>query len=336
MCRERDAFRSSLLALVVLVGAGANANGAEEATAARPDPGGKATRVQVGVYVVDVVEIDDARRTFTADAYVILRWKDARLAKPGASRRALPLSAVWHPGALVFNQRNVTRTLPEVVGVDEGGNVECRQRYQGTFSIHLDLRKFPLDEQTLRVHFVTPGLSPAEIELVADERGGRAGEFSILDWAIGEPTTQADPLIAPDGNQVAGISVTLSARRQAKTYVYSFIIPLTFIVAMSWAPFWMAPENLAPRQGIAVTSMLTVIAYRFVLTAQLPRVAYLTRFDYLLLGCTTLVFLVLVEVVVAHRLMASGQGERARKMDVCARGVFPATFVALVAIASNL
>lgn len=118
--------------------------------------------------------------------------------------------------------------------------------------------------------------------------------FSILDGTIAAPVSRAEPLVTPDGRELAAFTRELAARRQAMAYVYQFVIPLTFIVCMSWAAFWMAPENLAPRQGIAVTSMLTVIAYRFVLANQLPRVAYLTRFDYLLLGCTTLVFLVLV------------------------------------------
>src|SRR5207302_5901628 len=96
----------------------------------------------------------------------------------------------------------------------------------------------------------------------------------------------------------------------------------------------MAPEQLGPRQGIAVTSMLTIIAYRFILANQLPKVAYLTRFDYLLLGCTTLVFLALVEVVAAHRLLTQGYSEGTRKLDVLSRGIFPAVFLILLLGAS--
>ena len=119
-------------------------------------------------------------------------------------------------------------------------------------------------------------------------------------------------------------------RRLTGAYIYQFGIPLTFIVCMSWAAFWMAPDQLGPRQGIAVTSMLTVIAYRFVLASQLPRVAYLTRLDYLLLGCTTLVFLVLVEVIISHLLISKGHPKRARRLDVVSRGGFPALFLILV------
>jgi hypothetical protein len=335
MFTDRIVLQSGLLALAVLTGAPhARAVAAEnqpaEAVLMRPDPEGRATRVVVGAYVVDVAEIDDARRTFTADLYVLLRWNDRRLASPKSPRRVLPLNTVWHPGVLILNRRNVNRLLPDVVRVGPEGNVEYQQRFQGTFSVPLDLRNFPLDEQALAVRFVSPGLSPAQLELVPDERGGRVHEFSILDWAVGAPTCYADAFVTPDGSEIAGITCTLPARRRTGAYVYQFVIPLTFIVCMSWAPFWMAPEQLGPRQGIAVTSMLTIIAYRFVLASQLPRVAYLTRLDYLLLGCTTLVFLVLVEVVASHLLMTRGRPESARRLDVRSRAVFPALFLVLV------
>jgi len=59
-------------------------------------------------------------------------------------------------------------------------------------------------------------------------------------------------------------------------------------------------------------------------------VAYLTRFDYLILGCTTLVFLVLVEVVAAHARLTRGHPERARRLDVGSRAIFPALFLMLL------
>jgi hypothetical protein len=332
---DRSILQSGLLALAILAGttdtlAVAAGNGPVESAGLRPDPEGRATRVSIGTYVVDVAEIDDAKRTFTADVYVLLRWKDPRLAGPAASRRSLPLTSVWHPGLLILNQRSVNRVLPEVVTVDQQGNVEYRQRFQGAFSVSLNLRNFPLDEQILTARFVSPGQSPAQLELVPDERSGRTQAFSILDWTVDPPTSRTDPLVTPEGKELAGFTYALTARRRAGAYVFQFVIPLTFIVCMSWAPFWMATDQLGPRQGIAVTSMLTIIAYRFILANQLPRVAYLTRFDYLMLGCTTLVFLVLVEVVAAHGRMSRGHPERARRLDVGSRAVFPALFLILI------
>ena len=308
----------------------AGRTGPEEAAAVRPDADGKATRVSVRTFVVDVSDIDDAKHTFTADIYVLLNWKDARLASSQTTLRNLPLASVWHPPLLILNQRSVNRLLPETVRVNGQGNVEYQQRFEGTFSVPLNLRSFPRDEQTLALRIVSPGLSPTELELIPEARGGRTVEFSILDWSVGQPTSRLATVSAPDGTAMAGFTCELVADRLAGAYVYQFVIPLSFIVAMSWAAFWMAPDQLGPRHGIAVTSMLTIIAYRFVLAGQLPRVAYLTRFDYLLLGCTTLVFLVLAEVVIVHVQLAKGRLERAYRLDVIARGVFPAMFLLLI------
>jgi hypothetical protein len=238
------------------------------------------------------------------------------------------LAKVWHPDLQIVNRRTLERLLPEIVSVDRLGNVAYAQRFQGAFAVPLNLRYFPMDDQVLALRIVSPGNSPAEIELVPAEHSGRAQQFTIMEWTIGPPKCHADPLPTPAGRELAGFQCTMNAHRLTGAYIYQFIIPLTFIVCMSWAPFWMSPEQLGPRQGIAVTSILTIIAYRFTLASQLPRVAYLTRFDYLLLGCTTLVFLVLVQVVTVHAMLTRAHPERARKLDLWSRGVFPALFVA--------
>jgi Neurotransmitter-gated ion-channel ligand binding domain/Neurotransmitter-gated ion-channel transmembrane region len=334
MIRLKNTFQFGLLALAFLTGiadaagvAAASEPGASPAT--RPDPEGQATRVSLGIFVVDISEIDDAKQTFNADLYVTLQWKDPRLASPEARRR-MPLANVWHPGFQFINRRNLDHLLPEVVSIDQQGHVEYAQRFQGTFAVHLNLRKFPLDNQELALWIVSPGNSSKEIEVICDERSGRAQEFSITDWAIGSPMGHMDALVTPAGRELAGFKCTLAARRLPGAYIYQFVIPLTFIVCMSWAPFWMSPDQFGPRQGIAVTSILTIIAYRFVLVNQLPRVPYLTRLDYLMLGCTTLVFLVLVQLVTTNAMMTKAHPERARKLDVWARCVFPALFLILV------
>lgn len=334
MIRSHNSLQAGLLALALLSGITDAPGVAAEAeprlsAATRPDPEGQATRVSLGVFFVDISEIEDAKQTFKAEIYVMLRWKDPRLASAVALRR-MPLANVWQPALQIINRRSLDPVLPEVVQVDRDGNVRYDQRFQGTLAVPLDLRKFPMDDQVLALSIVSPGNSPAEIELVPDERCGRAQKFSITDWEIGPLTCSADPLPTPAGGNLAGFQCTMKAHRLAGAYVYEFVIPLIFIVCMSWACFWMSPQELGPRQGIAVTAILTIIAYRFVLVNQLPKVPYLTRFDYLLLGSTTLVFLVLVQVVAAHALLTSAHPERSRKLDLWARGIFPALFLILV------
>jgi len=334
MIRFQNGLQIGLLALALQAGivdapGVAVADEPKASAAIRPDPEGQATRVLIGVFVVDISEIDDAKQTFKADIYVMLRWKDPRQASSEV-RRNKPLADVWHPPLLIVNRRNIDHLLPEIVSVDQSGNVSYEQRFQGTFAVPLDLHDFPMDDQVIAFRIVSPGHTPAEIQLVTDECSGRAQQFTIMDWTISPPKCETDPLPTPDGGELAGFQCTMKAHRLTGSYIIEFIIPLTFIVCMSWAPFWMSPQELGPRQGIAVTAILTVIAYRFVLANQLPRVPYPTRFDYLLLGCTALVFLGLVQVVMSHALLTKQKPGEARKLDLWSRGVFPVLYLALI------
>jgi len=115
-------------------------------------------------------------------------------------------------------------------------------------------------------------------------------------------------------------------------YVWKIIFPLVLIVFMSWTVFWINPENAGAQIGLATSSMLTLIAYRFILGNLLPRVSYLTELDYFTLGATILVFLALVEVVLTSGLAQAGKHEAARRIDVGARVMFPVSFALLVLV----
>ena len=79
--------------------------------------------------------------------------------------------------------------------------------------------------------------------------------------------------------------------------------------------------------------MLTLIAYRFAIDSQLPRLPYMTRLDAFILTSTILVFFSLIEVLVTTILDNNQQTERAKKIDRYCRVIFPVIFaVASIAI----
>jgi hypothetical protein len=72
--------------------------------------------------------------------------------------------------------------------------------------------------------------------------------------------------------------------------------------------------------------VLTLIAYRFLLGAIVPRISYLTRLDIFILGATILVFLGLVEIVISGNLTARGSDRAGRHLDRGSRLFFPVAF----------
>jgi hypothetical protein len=104
------------------------------------------------------------------------------------------------------------------------------------------------------------------------------------------------------------------------------------IIAMSWVVFWIDPKYIAPRLSVAVTSMLTLIAYRFLLDGILPRLAYLTRMDYFLIGSTLLVFVTVLEVAVTTRAEDRGHHRRAQRINLHSRWLIPSMYLVLLGV----
>ena len=326
-------LQATILTLVTL----GTAHGAEQndITATRPHPKGQPTTVRVGIYVFDITSVDDVDETFTADVIVHLRWEDPRLATDVGEPHTFDLADVWHPRIQIANERRAFRKFAEQVDVTPDGGVTYRQRFSGTFVVPLDLRDFPVDEQVLPVRLVFPDYSEEELQLEIDsETTGRSPLFHIPDWTIEDGQSHVDPLAFTPGLSRASILYEMKARRHVWYYALKVVLPLVFIVCMSWAAFWIDPENAGSQIGVATSSMLTLIAYRFMLGDLLPKVAYMTRLDYFILASTILVFITLIEVLITSALVRAKRGSVARKWDRWCRWLFPAAFLLLFAVLS--
>ncbi|MBW8016985.1 MAG: hypothetical protein FVQ82_12435 [Planctomycetes bacterium] len=301
----------------------------------RPSIEGEPTEVSFFIFILDIDDINGAEQNFIANIAIRLQWKDERLAKDTKSIRMIPLKEVWNPRILLTNRQTLTRTsLPKVVEVDPDGTVNYRQRYVGPLSQPLRLSQFPFDRHDFRVQFVAVGFKSKDLKFIPGklkEFGFVGGEISKNlsqpDWDIEKYSANSRPYEPIPGFKLAGFDFEFTAKRHIQYYVWQVLIPLVFIVTMSWGAFWIDPEHAGAQIGVATSSMLTLIAYRFMLGDLLPRLPYMTRMDFFTLAGTALVFLAFVEVVTTTILVYKKKGQLARKIDVCARVVFPVVYI---------
>jgi len=309
-----------------------------ELKAQRPDEWKGPTQVHFLVFVVDIDKIDAAEQSFTGNVYVHLRWKDERLASPEGMIRQIPLEEVWNPSVLLVNRVGlVSRSLPEIVEVLPDGTVSYRQRYTGKLSQPLRLSEFPMDRHLFTIQFIATGHAFDELEFVPgaalqnpDLVGGAiARELSLPDWKIVNYEALALPYEPLEGIQVAGFAFRFEAERYVMYYIWQVVLPLSVVVVMSWAAFWIDARHIGVRIGVATSSILTMIAHRFVLASLLPRLPYMTRMDYFTVGSILFVFLALATVIWTASLDRRKLTERARTIDRWARPVFPVLFLSL-------
>ena len=318
-----------MLILALLALAASAARAATDADLSRPDATAP-TPVRVGIYLVNLHDVIGAEQAFLADVMVKAEWRDPRLAGKGSEVRSLPLDEIWNPRLQLANQRSVTTSLPRRVEVDSSGRVTYRQLFSGRFTAPMSFTDFPRDRHRLGVQLVTLGYSPAEIVLLyegKDAQSGRAAHLALTDWDAGPVrVTRADFLPGPGERPLAGVALSWEVRRHLAYLAMQAILPLVLIVLMGWTALWPAPAAAPPRISIAVTTMLTLIAYRFALARSLPNLAYLTRMDYFMVGSTLLVFLVIVLVTLSSRLLGQGRQQLVERIDRWAIVGYPLLF----------
>ncbi|MDP8263242.1 MAG: hypothetical protein P9M13_08065 [Candidatus Ancaeobacter aquaticus] len=307
-------------------------------THVRPDPKGTPTEVLLDAYIVDIFEIDSMKQSFSANCFITAQWKDERLANKTETSegtyRKFPLRDHWNPRLFVFNQKNLKKIYnpKDTVTVTPDGEVIYLQSYIGDFSLPMELKKFPFDKDILPIKIIAAGYTPEQVKFSVKKVGtGRSKTVSIADWEVGDLTAEIGTLTVDyqKNRKLTSVDFTVPVKRYSSFYIFRLIIPLIFIVFMSFIVFWVDPKELGPQLGVAATSMLTIIAFQYAVSNSLPRIYYLTRLDLYMLGSTMLVFFALVEAITTSVLAKRGKDMLALSIDKRSRVLFPAAFIAL-------
>jgi len=307
--------------------------------ATRPEHWKGPTRVGYRILLLDIDQIDDANQNFTVNVFLRLTWKDLRLANPEGTEREIPLEQVWSPQVLLANQQGqLSTSLQEIVLVQADGTVDYRQRYTGKLSQPLNLSDFPFDKHIFTIQFASAAYRADELEFVPEPSsldpdivgGTIAKQLSLPDWQILGHKVLTAPYRPIDEVQIAGFVFQFEAKRYIAYYLWQVVLPLTVVVVMSLTGFWVQRGQVAVRIGVATSSILTLIAYRFVLANLLPRLPYMTRLDYFTVGSTLLVLVSLLGVVYTSYLASINKDLLTKEVDLWARWTLPAAYIILL------
>ena len=143
-------------------------------------------------------------------------------------------------------------------------------------------------------------------------------------------------LPAKNVEPLSGFHIVIHADRDIRYPAMMFVIPLLLLVAMSWLVFWIDPKESVSQISVAITAVLTLIAYRFTIGELVPKVSYLTRLDYFILGSALMIFLALLLVIITSNLAQSGRMQLAKQIDRRSRVIFPLLLLLLLTLTAFL
>ena len=96
------------------------------------------------------------------------------------------------------------------------------------------------------------------------------------------------------------LTVTVWVSRLHNYYVYNIMVPMTVITCIGVSTVTVPICQVSRRLSVNLTLLLTSVAYKFIVSQDLPNVAYLTFLDKYVLFCLgTLVLYILENVIVS-------------------------------------
>jgi hypothetical protein len=293
--------------------------------------------VTLGVVITDIASIDDVAETMTLDFAVSASWDDPRLAwepQPGVAMQVYDLDEIWHPRLNILNGRDLSISLPVVAEVSPAGRVSVIQRLHGELALNMALRSFPLDRQTFALEIVSIRNRAETVELVIDDRSTLLPDAQLPGWRLVMLEPRLEPLVLDDagGSGLPRAAIVIEGVREFGYYLWTMVVPLTFIVFMAWSVFWIHPSFLPPMVGVATASAFSLIAYRTALRLSLPKVAYMTRADIFILGATILVFSALFVAIASNRMVRAENEEGGIRLQRRTRVVYMLAFAVLIVV----
>jgi len=248
------------------------------------------------------------------------------------------LGQIWIPELEIINAATPRSRYDTAIRVAPDGTVNYAERCKVGLSSKFALRRFPFDRQSLLI-IIHPFLidGPRIRFRLIDNSTWTASEFesysSLAQWKLNAVAPRVGVGPAYGGITVPEVRFEIAVERRSSFYLWKVFLPLLLMVFLSWAVFWVEAGDLSNQVQIAVTTILTVIAFAFAISATMPRLPYLTYIDAFFLECYIYVFLAVVELMTVHVTHRSQRrrdlGLRIRKYS---RWLIPASFVVTNAI----
>ena len=269
----------------------------------------------IDLLIEDIHHINGKDLDFDASFSLWIDWKDPRLTKLFKEKnlytgKGKPYwlcdyepDALWgsqkrilDPGIEFFNRKDkpdFQSGLVDWVDLFSDGTIETRLRDSAKFKSNtFDFRRFPFDAQVLSFELWSEfpstmfSLEASPImKRYKETLYNFTGEEGIVipGWNLMEVEYETYEYVEDDGFPYKGFILYMEVKRESAYYLYKVIIPIIFILSISWSVFWIRGDELEAKANITIVCLLALIAYNFIIDEDLPKLAYLTFLDSFIL-----------------------------------------------------
>lgn len=164
--------------------------------------------------------------------------------------------------------------------------------YRGVISNPMDLKRFPFDTQRLSFDFIVEndvGFIPEVFHNSSEIIETNLTNLENSEWDIIDAWNgYGHYLLTEFELRLPYLAIYLDIERKSTYFFFKIMLPIIFLLVVSWSTFWITPIELESRVTVSIVCLLSLIAYNFVIDNDLPKLGYLTFMDKFVL--TTYIF----------------------------------------------
>lgn len=297
-------------------------------------------KAELGVYILDITDIDEPGGKFTLHVLVSTTWQDPARAFEGKEPKILredtavdEVNAGWRP-MVEFNRTTAPAELHHaLVRIRPDGRVEYERHLTVQIATELDLRKLPFDTQLLTIELESFQHLAGALELTLPPANLRiANRISLPQWQPGKLSGEVQPIYRQVFDETySRATVTLAVKRHTKFYIWQMMVPLAIVLGMAFAVFFLPPKDLSDRMSVIIASLLTVVALSYSLHSGLPKISYLTAIDWFFVLAYVFLGLAMAGMVWISNLYDRDEA-RAIRYDNWLRWAYPGAYLLASAI----
>lgn len=257
-----------------------------------------AQKAYIGVYLMNIHDLDMIRNSFYADFYLWARWK-------GEINPFDGLELVNN----VDDWGTTQEDLVDSVVIDSEGYNYFIRRIEGRFFQAFDLERYPLDKQKIIIQIENSWEETDKLVLLPDTTNTKFREdlilpgWRILDWdmKVYENTygTNFGDLAAVKNSKYSNLTFGITMDRSANYFFWKLLLPLLIVIFSSIGAFFLHPKYVEGRISLPLSGLLTAVFLQESYSNNLPDISYMVLMDKIYVLSYILIIVAIVETIVA-------------------------------------
>jgi hypothetical protein len=260
--------------------------------------------VTVGVYPLNVYQIDTASNTFQMTAYVWMIWKGD--IKPNETFEIVNL----------VNTSSFTKTVMTNEKLDDGRKYVL-MKIDGTFFEPFDMADYPVDQQELTLTFEDSVDTSDDVRYVPDVENTKSDQLTIpgyeltqIVYTASENTSQSNFGFSDNNtdNNVTRLDFSIVINHPFLFYFMKFVFPLTLILLANYIVFWMPYAFIETKITVIGGTLLSIMFLQQLYNEKISN-QQIVLIDYLYLFAYLSTFLSIISKFYFYKKIESGWDE---------------------------